>query len=190
MQRRGALAPRFVQGLSWRVQLLVFLTSASCLSLWLIHSDQGFATSAELATIVKLSRADVAAKLEVLLDSSSLLGPCYKSEPLLSQMSQQSCSLHTCLWSPQIQAGVYLGEVTVEPQPANSNCSAAHGGQIASDSNNKVVLSFVLIDDSDFTTSTKRLLEVFRTANEVDNAEFLLYTLTRQQRNSTLVQVQ
>lgn len=124
-----------------------------------------------------LHRAGPAVVLENALDSDPAMGICNGQRAVLSGVPDRVClSLH-CLWSDAAAAYVDLWAQPLRELPAADrpgHCPAPEGGQGPVPAGQTPRISFIISMHNNAEITAQCLLELFRTAHEVESAEYIL----------------
>lgn len=141
---------------------------------------------------LNVSRSAAAAQLEKHIDSDPMLGACLEQEPLLQGMAVSMCKNLRCLWSEIQQSNVdlWLSPLRLLSSDAMpTTCPLPQGGQQPIAEGKKPVVSFVVSMHNGGQVTAQCLLELFRTAREVDSAEYILVNDGSTEDVSAAVQV-
>lgn len=116
--------------------------------------------------------------LEQKLQSDVGIGPCTNNNPIISTLQPSACQELYCLWSASKQENVDLLINPLSPLPGGlaKHCPDPQGGQRALPLQAHPRISFVITmhAGSDIDKSAQCILEIFRTAHEVESAEYII----------------
>lgn len=125
-----------------------------------------------------LSRAEQLVQLEQRIDQDEQLGICCNQRPLLDDTSPAVCMHLSCLWSDAVQRPVDMHHRPLQLLPAGDpsrhRCPSPGGGQRPVPAGLQPEVSFIITMHNGGQNTARCLLELFRTAREVESAEYVL----------------
>ena len=113
-------------------------------------------------------------QLESFVDSQVRLGLCYRGVPVLDGVEPHVCQKLRCLWSAEASANVDMWLNPMAELPAyalEGRCPEPRGGQRAAADTGTPRISFIVTMHNNVASTARCLLELFRTAHEVDSVE-------------------
>lgn len=108
------------------------------------------------------------------IDALETVGACYDGRPMLSDMPDRVCSTLVCLWSPVTGAAFDMERQPFAIMRGSAPCLQPLGGQLGLGPQQRPVVSFILTVHNGFESAAQVLLELFRTAHEVESAEYVV----------------
>ncbi len=105
------------------------------------------------------------------------LGACYQGESLLNAVPSSACKDLPCLWSQSSMENVDVWLDALKPLPTeavSAQCPQPVGGQLPLSPGARPLLSFIVFMPGNARLTAQCVLELFRTASEVDSAEFIV----------------
>jgi GT2 family glycosyltransferase len=131
-----------------------------------------------------LHRARQVISIEQKIQKDPHVGACHKGQSLLAPIPSYVCEELHCLWSEAAQQNIdlYINPLSPLSQPtlgsnddwaSQKTCPKPRGGQRATLFGQPKV-SFIVTMYNNVETTAKCILELFRTAHEVDSAEIII----------------
>lgn len=162
-------------GPSWWAKLLIVITAviglllgaAALLPSWFPRPSLPSYSS-------QLLSFEAAYSLERAVDSSRVVGLCYNGSAVLEGLPRHVCRRDNCLWSDAAAANIDLYVHPLAKMSAGGPCRRPAGGQRALREGQEPLISFVMPMQNRAHMTAWSLLEVFRTAHEVESAEFIV----------------
>lgn len=123
-----------------------------------------------------LRRSAAAILLEYNISGEPTAGLCHEQRCLLPDTPDRVCQNLRCMWSDAAGANVDLWLQPLRELPGSEfSCPRPAGGQAAQQvPNRRPVVSFVVTMHNSAAVTAQCLLELFRTAHEVESAEFIV----------------
>jgi hypothetical protein len=144
----------------------------------LTGSRRRVAAAANTSWDLSLSRPPQAVALERLTAKNAQLGLCQDQESLLPDvLAHHSCRDLHCMWSDAAASNVdlWLNPLQLLQQDVLPGmCEAPRGGQLPLRPGSDPLVSFVVTMHNNAAVTAQCLLELFRTASEVESAEYVV----------------
>jgi hypothetical protein len=121
-----------------------------------------------------LQRFSELQQIETIAQKDPQLGPCYKEKLLFPDVSNNICQELSCFWSSAAGKNIDLDTNLLLPSTAVDRCPLPCGGQKAVSTYSKPTVSFIITMHNHAHITSQCIIELFRTSQEVDSAEFVV----------------